>query len=180
MRSQRRTGADPFPGRATQRDGADAPLARPRKLPRIARRHTRTAHRQPKSARHGLTASVRASGAVRLAGANRQEVQVQTRGPDGGNPTPMRQGRRSGSPGPRRWRSPGGPARGRLVEAVGARPCRAQAKRQEAPAPGEPAAGGEAQCPFVVKFRSMGDGMVATSVAAYPGRSAGSRASGSP
>lgn len=37
------------------------------------------------------------------------------------------------------------------MEAVGARPCRARAKRHEAPAPGEPACSGEAQFPFVVK-----------------------------
>lgn len=68
---------------------------------------------------------------------HRQEVQVQTRGPDGGNPTPRRQGRRSNADRQ--------PARGRLVEAVGARPCRARAKRREASAPGEPAPSGEAR-----------------------------------
>src|SRR5438876_1223439 len=36
---------------------------------------------------------------------HRQEVKVQTRGPDAGNPTPKRQGRRSGAPG---CRLPGG------------------------------------------------------------------------
>jgi hypothetical protein len=42
---------------------------------------------------------------VRLAGAADRKVRVQTRGPDAGNPTPKRKGRRSGAPGPRQWRS---------------------------------------------------------------------------
>jgi hypothetical protein len=46
-----------------------------------------------------------------------QEVKVQTRGPDGGNPTPMKQGLRA-TEGPE--------------EAVGACPSRARAKRREA------------------------------------------------
>jgi hypothetical protein len=67
---------------------------------------------------------------------NRQEVKVQTRDPGEGNPTPTRQGRRSGAPGPCRRRSPGGPARGGLVEVIGVRPFRAKAKRRKASASG--------------------------------------------
>ena len=43
------------------------------------------------------------------------------------------------------WLCDGGPARARLVEVVGARPCRTQVKRREAFASGEPASSGEAQ-----------------------------------
>jgi hypothetical protein len=70
-----------------------------------------------------------------------QEVQVQTRDPDGGNPTLKRQGR---------WPCSGlKPARGRLVEVIGARPFRAKAKRREASAAGELAGSSEAQFPLV-------------------------------
>lgn len=70
-----------------------------------------------------------------------QEVKVQTRDPDGGNPTPKRQGR---------WPCSGlQPARQhRLVEVIGARPFRARAKRREASAAGELAPSSEARFPL--------------------------------
>lgn len=68
---------------------------------------------------------------------NRQEVKVQTRGPDRGNPTPRRQGRR-----PHTGLEP---VRGRLVEVIGARPSRARAKRRKAGAAGKSAPSDEAQ-----------------------------------
>ena len=67
---------------------------------------------------------------------NRQEVKVQTRGPDEGNPTPRKQGRRSGEPGLCRGTGLGGPVRGRLVEVVGARRDPNRVKRREASALG--------------------------------------------
>jgi hypothetical protein len=80
---------------------------------------------------------------------NRQEVKVQTRGPDGGNSTPTRQGRwpehRALAVGLRH----GEPVRGRVVEVIGARPFRAQAKHREASAAGELAPSNEARSPSV-------------------------------
>jgi hypothetical protein len=51
---------------------------------------------------------------------NRQEVKIQTRGPDEGNPTPTRQGHGPGAPGHQWRRSPAGPAKACLVEVIGA------------------------------------------------------------
>jgi hypothetical protein len=47
-------------------------------------------------------------GTVAIGTTNRQEVQVQTWGPDGGNPTPRRQGREPGAPGQCAPREEGG------------------------------------------------------------------------
>lgn len=54
--------------------------------------------------------------------------------------------------------SPGSPARGGLVEVIGAQPCRARAKRHEASALGEPAPSGEAQSPSEVQAYGRRDG----------------------
>jgi hypothetical protein len=80
----------------------------------------------------------------------RSEDEVLTQSPDRGNLTPTRQGHGPGAPGrevevravfaQRRT-----PARACLVEVIGARPCRAQAKRRKAPWAGEPASSGEAR-----------------------------------
>src|SRR5262245_36399110 len=95
---------------------------------------------------------------------HRQEVQVQTRDPDGGNPTPRRQGHV--------WRDAGTTrfvpyttftVRACLVEVVGARPFRAKAKRRKAAPVGELAASSEARSPYVTASGS-GDGMVVKSV----------------
>ena len=52
---------------------------------------------------------------------NRQEVKVQTWGPDAGNPTPMRQGPRAGAPAlSQREANAAGPVKGGSVEVVGA------------------------------------------------------------
>jgi hypothetical protein len=82
--------------------------------------------------------------------AARTEVKVLTQSPDRGNLTPKRQLRCPGVPG---WKAGvrvicaprPTPARGRGVEAIGAQPCRAQAKRRKATWAGEPAGGGEAR-----------------------------------
>jgi hypothetical protein len=62
---------------------------------------------------------------------HRQEVKVQTRGPDAGNPTPKRQGRRSGAPD---CRVPGGvrSREGMSDGVIGALPFRTQVKRRKA------------------------------------------------
>ena len=86
---------------------------------------------------------------------NRQEVKVQARGPDGGNPTPKRQGRWLGAPGPTdsgsRGQTERPPVRGRLVEVIGARPYRTKVKRRKAAWVGELADSSEAQYPLVVQ-----------------------------
>jgi len=108
----------------------------------------------------------------------RQEVKVQTRGPDEGNPTPMWQGRRPGAPGRRDADSTGrDPVRGGLVEAVGVRPFRAKAKRREASAAGEPALSGEARYSSELQAYGRRDGRKVWR--SYLGRSAGLRGSGS-
>jgi len=99
---------------------------------------------------------------------HRQEVKVQTRGPDGGNPTPKRQGRR-------RHRLQ--PARERLVEAVGARPFRAKAKRRKAAQAGKLASSSEARS-LSVACGGSGDGMAVKSVDLTRGAVQGLRASG--
>jgi len=80
---------------------------------------------------------------------NRQEVKVQTRGPDRGNPTPRRQERWPGYPGPRRaspqWANGSGPARECLVEVIGVHSVRIKVKRRKASGKGEPASSGEAR-----------------------------------
>ena len=104
--------------------------------------------------------------------AARSEVRVLTQSPDRGNLTPKRQLRRPGAPGRKvavwmaigasrepnrrsgagkpwsgRWeqRRQPTPARGRGVEAIGARPSRTKAKRRKALWVGEPAPSGEAR-----------------------------------
>ena len=53
---------------------------------------------------------------------NRPEVKILNRGPDGGNPTPKRQGPCSGKPVlPRRDANAAVPVKGGLVEVIGAR-----------------------------------------------------------
>jgi hypothetical protein len=76
---------------------------------------------------------------------NRLEVKILTQSPDEGNLTPRRQGRCSGEPGLLVGGEGRGPVKGRLVEAVGVQPNRAQTKRRKASQVGEPAPGGEAR-----------------------------------
>ena len=97
----------------------------------------------------GTEGARRATGGRASGMAARLEVKILTQSPDRGNLTPKRQGRRSGVPGRQGgvravvpWPTP---ARGRLVEVIGAQPCRAKAKRRKASGTGEPAASGEAQ-----------------------------------
>jgi hypothetical protein len=69
-------------------------------------------------------------------GGNQRKEEIHTRGPDEGNPTPKRQGRGPGVPGPHQRRSPGGPARACLVEVIGVRRDPNSVKRRKASAPG--------------------------------------------
>jgi len=98
---------------------------------------------------------------------NRQEVQIQTRGPDGGNPPPTRQGR--GAMG-KEWRRP---VRARLVEVIGVRPYQVKTKRREALWRGKPAPSGKARSPSGL-HECMGDEMVAKSVGLTRGGLSGS------
>jgi len=70
------------------------------------------------------------------------------------------------------------PVRGCLVEAVGARPFRAKAKRREASVAGESAGSDEARFPLVSRAYGRRDGLEVSW--SYPARSAGFRASGRP
>ena len=99
-------------------------------------------------------------------------------GPDGGNPTPKRQGHCCGAPRPRqRDANVAEPARGCLVEVIGARLDRAKAKRRKAATLGEPARSGEAQYPYAAwLYWRRGSRETRGS---YLKRSAGFRASGS-
>jgi hypothetical protein len=84
---------------------------------------------------------------------NRPEVKILSRGPDGGNPTPKRQGLCSGKPVLlRRDANAVVPAKEGPKEVIGARPFRAQAKRRKASTPGEPATSGTTQYPLEVKL----------------------------
>ena len=74
------------------------------------------------------------------------------------------------------WTQP--PVRGGLVEAVGARPFRAQAKRRKAAVMGEVARGTEARYPPVSRLYWRRDGHEVSWP--YPVRSAGFRTSGRP
>ena len=92
-------------------------------------------------------------------GGEQNSMQIQSRGPNGGNPTPTRQGRRCGAP-----QLPGapeapGPARGGLVEAIGVRPNRTKAKRREASVAGKSARGDEAPYPLVPRAYGRRDGL---------------------
>ena len=90
---------------------------------------------------------------------NRQEVKIQTRGPNVGNPTPTRQGPGTGKPvllqrddkrcEAREGRS-GGSHRCATVQA--------KAKRRKAHAPGEPAPSGETRNTFEVHVYWRQDG----------------------
>jgi hypothetical protein len=106
---------------------------------------------------------------------NRPEVKILSRGPDGGNPTPKRQGLCLGKPGPqRRDANAVAPAKEGPKEVIGAHPFRAQAKRRKASTPGEPASGGTSPISIGGDLGRSDDGMDAKSVSAYPMRSVGS------
>ena len=103
------------------------------------------------------------------------KTQLLSRGPNGGNPTPKRQGHHPGAPGLidticRR------PARGCLKEAVGAHPSRTKVKRREASVAGKSAFSDEARYPLVPQAYGRRDGSKLTW--SYPVRSAGFRESG--
>jgi hypothetical protein len=85
---------------------------------------------------------------------NVEEVKVQTRGPDRGNPTSKRQGLCRGAPRlSGRDANAQGPARGGLKEVIDARRNRMKVKCRKAYATGEPAHCGEAQYLSVVAVR---------------------------
>ena len=112
----------------------------------------------------------------------RSEVEVLSRDPDRGNPTLTRQGRGPELTGRSQcgqvWRC-GASVRAGLKEAVDASWWRTKVKRRKACVVGKPALSGEARnC--IWNHARIGDGLVAKSVAADPGRSVGFRASGSP
>ena len=91
-----------------------------------------------------------------------RQLQVLTRGPNGGNPTPTRQGRRRGAP--RRYPEgqvvpAGTPVRGGLVEAVGVRLFRAQAKCRKAYVEDESAPSDEVRYPLVPRAYWQRDGL---------------------
>jgi hypothetical protein len=102
---------------------------------------------------------------------------ILTRGPNGGNPTPTRQERSHEATWHRGPRGPS-PARGRLVEAIGARPFRAKAKRREASVVGESARSDEARYPLVPRAYGRRDGLEVSW--SYLVRSAGLREGGRP
>ena len=111
---------------------------------------------------------------------NVQEVKIQTRGPDRGNSTLKRQGPCCGAP----WLdgrevNARRPAKDGLKEVIGAWRNRTRVKCRKARAMGEPAPGGNAQYLSVVVART-GNEIATKCVAAYPVRSDGFRASGSP
>jgi hypothetical protein len=111
---------------------------------------------------------------------NVQEVKVQTRGPDRGNPTPRRQGPCRGAP----WldgrdANAQRPAKDGLKEVIGAWRNRTKVKCRKAHAAGKPADGGNAQYLSVVAVR-IGNEIATKCVDTYPVRSVGFRASGSP
>lgn len=72
-------------------------------------------------------------------------------GPDEGNLTPKRQGHQPRALGPVSPARVGCPARGCLVEVIGARPFRAKAKRRKAYRMGKLAAGSEARSSSVIR-----------------------------
>lgn len=111
-------------------------------------------------------------------GGERLSTQVLPRGPDGGNPSPTRQGRCCGAPQRLGCMLAQGPARGGLVEAIGARPFRAQAKRREASVVGESAPSDEARYPLLPRAYGRRDGHEISW--SYLVRSAGSREGGRP
>ena len=107
-----------------------------------------------------------------------QEVKVQTRGPTEGTRHRRDKGVDLEHQVLRRGQQPEEPARGCLVEVIGAWLDRAQAKRRKASASGKPAPGGEVRYPYETRvYWRRGSHEERWS---YPGRSAGLRASGSP
>jgi hypothetical protein len=85
---------------------------------------------------------------------NVQEVKIQTRGPDRGNPIPKRQGPCCGTP----WldgrdANAQRPAKGGLKEVIGTWWNRTKVKCRKARATGEPANGGSARYLSVVDTR---------------------------
>lgn len=83
-------------------------------------------------------------------------------GPDEGNLTPKRQGRQPRALGPVSPARVGRPARGCLVEVIGAKPFRAKAKRRKAYRMGKLAAGSKARYSSAIRcvlatgwFRSL-------------------------
>lgn len=110
--------------------------------------------------------------------ANDQEAKVQTRGPTEGTRHRRDKGVGLEHQVLRGGQHPEEPARGGLVEVIGAWLDRAQAKRRKASASGEPAPSGEAQNPSETRmYWRRGSHEDHWS---YPGRSAGFRVSGSP
>ena len=106
---------------------------------------------------------------------DKPEVRILSRGPDGGNPTPKRQGLCSGKPELlRKVVHAAMPVKGGPKEVIGAHPFRAQAKRRKASTPGEPAASGTSPISIGGDLGRIDDGMVAKFVFAYPMRSVGS------
>lgn len=123
--------------------------------------------------RAGLEACASAPGM-----ASDQEVKVQTRGPTEGTRHQRDKGVGLEHQVLRGGQHPEEPARGGLVEVIGAWLDRAQAKRRKASASGEPARSGEARFPYATRmYWRRGSHEDHWS---YPGRSAGFRASGSP
>ena len=98
------------------------------------------------------------SGRFRVTGMNNeQEVKVQTRDPDRGNPTPRRQGQCCGTPRlSGREANAQRPARDGLKEVIGARRSRTKVKCRKACATDEPADGG------YVQYLSVSQHVVAT------------------
>ena len=104
---------------------------------------------------------------------NRQEVKVQTRGPNVGNPTPTRQGLGIGAPVPlRRDAKRRGAREGRSGGSHRCVAVQAKAKRRKAAASGKPAPGGEARYTLEVQLYWRHDGHEVCW--SYPGASAGS------
>src|SRR5512133_3670883 len=110
---------------------------------------------------------------------NVQEVKIQTRGPDKGNPTSTRQELRRGAPRlSGRDANAQGRARGSSKEVIDAWRNRMRVKCRKARATGEPAHSGNAQYLSVVVSR-IGNEFATKCVETYPVRSVGFRESGS-
>ena len=144
-----------------------------RTFPLLARPPCRRAVSPPSARAKRSVASPGASSMIQRIGGESPDP-----GPDGGNPTLKRQGHCCGAPRPRqRDANVAGPARGCLVEVIGARLDRAKAKRRKASELGERARSGEAQYPPAARvYWRRGSREIRES---YLERSAGFRASGS-
>jgi hypothetical protein len=104
---------------------------------------------------------------------NRQEVKIQTGGPDVGNPTPMRQGLGTGAP--VLLQRDAKRCEAREGRSGGSRRCvtvQAKAKCRKAAASGEPASGGKARYTSEMQLYWHQDGHEVCWP--YPGASAGS------